>query len=49
MYTAPVLTRVGDAREVILGSIGVGLDLDTTDFIEGYAYAEEQADPQQGK
>jgi hypothetical protein len=33
MYVPPVLTRVGDAREVVLGFSTVGLDLDSTVLI----------------
>ena len=48
MYTPPQLTRVGDAREVILGQTGIGLDLDTTNFISDFEYADESAFERQG-
>ncbi len=41
MYVTPQLNRVGDAREVILGQSGYGLDLDTTALVGGFEYAEE--------
>ena len=30
MYVRPQLTRIGDARDVVLGMADLGLDLDTT-------------------
>jgi hypothetical protein len=33
MYVPPTLNRVGDAREIVLGVIDVGLDLDGTRII----------------
>jgi hypothetical protein len=41
MYTRPQLTRVGDAREVVLGHAGNGLDLDATLFIGHFEFEEE--------
>ena len=41
MYTPPQLTRVGDARDVVLGAINWGLDLDETHTVGHFEYAEE--------
>ena len=41
MYTPPQLTRVGDARDVVLGAVLVGADLDETHTIGHFEYADE--------
>jgi hypothetical protein len=38
MYEAPKLNRVGDAREVILGAVDTGLDLDGTSYVQDWEY-----------
>jgi hypothetical protein len=42
MYEAPKLELIGDAREVILGTIDTGLDLDSTHFIRDFEFEEER-------
>ena len=41
MYTPPQLTRIGDARDVVLGQSFQGLDLDETHTIGHFEYAED--------
>ena len=41
MYTPPQLTRVGDARDVVLGAANLGLDLDETNTIGHFEFGEE--------
>jgi hypothetical protein len=45
MYVPPQLNRVGDAREVVLGVAGAGLDLDTTQVIPDLEGAPEYPFP----
>jgi hypothetical protein len=45
MYPKPELTRVGDAREVVLGTFGVGLDLDTTYYYGHGEFEDDDLDP----
>jgi len=40
-YTPPQLTRVGDARDVVLGSAFIGSDLDETRIIGHCEFEEE--------
>ena len=40
-YTPPQLTRVGDARDLVLGSALVGSDLDETRIIGHFEFADE--------
>ena len=41
MYETPKLTLVGDAREVILGFIPTGNDIDGTWISSGFEFAPE--------
>jgi hypothetical protein len=41
MYQPPKLNAIGDAREVILGTVDDGLDLDSTHFIPEWEYGYE--------
>jgi hypothetical protein len=43
MYQPPKLNVIGDAREVVLGVVDIGLDLDTTHFISDWEYGEDQS------
>jgi hypothetical protein len=45
MYQPPKLNVIGDAREVVLGVIDYGLDLDTTHFISDQEYGDDQNQP----
>jgi len=49
MYVPPVLTRVGDAREVVLGSIDFGVDMDLTHVIGDLEGAPEYPFPVGGQ
>jgi len=49
MYVPPQLNRVGDAREVVLGIIDIGLDLDGTHVISDLEGAPEYPFPGSGQ
>jgi hypothetical protein len=42
MYETPKLNVIGDAREVVLGYIDTGLDMDGTRYIPDLEYGDDQ-------
>jgi hypothetical protein len=42
MYQAPKLNVIGDARDVVLGEVGYGVDMDETHFIPEWEYEDDE-------
>jgi hypothetical protein len=45
VYQTPKLNVIGDARNVVLGTGGFGVDLDDTHFIPDWEYEEDLLGP----